>query len=130
MSTILRILSNSSAVLSLLLLPACTEQDSGPPPEQKQAYLETTGSIRAAAEDEKYDAFREMCAPFLEMQAEIRSLDAAIAARTASPEDIARWQELTESITAERQRLNAYVWSNEVTGRDRTVMRWIMQGQP
>ena len=92
--------------------------------------METNNSLRAAAEDPKYDAFREMCAPYLQMQAEIRPLEAAIAARAASPEDIARWQELTDGIRAERERLNAYVWSNEVTGRTRTVMRWIMQGQP
>ena len=130
MKTILRILFSTPAFIWLLLISACGEEHSGPPPAQKQTFLDTTSSIRSEAQDAKYDAFREMCAPFLEMQAEIRPLEAMIAARTASPEDIARWQELSEGIRSERQELNAYVWSNEVTGRDRTVMRWIMQGQP
>ncbi|MCH2160571.1 MAG: hypothetical protein MK085_01720 [Phycisphaerales bacterium] len=63
------------------------------------------------------------------MQGEIRQIEAMMADRTASPADIETWQQLSEDMAAERERLDAFVWAEEVSNRDRTIMQWIMRGE-
>jgi len=96
------------------------------PADGRAGPVELPQQVRDTINDARYSEFRRMCAPYLELRAELRPYELALATGTATQEEVAEFYVLEAKADKERRRLLDFMWKSGHTREDHAAMSLIM----
>jgi len=86
-------------------------------------------AFQKLAKDRKFDAFRRMCARYLQLKRELMPYGQKLADGTSTAEDRAMHAKIEKAMEAEFPRINRYLWKEGWSEEDRAAMGWILNGE-
>ncbi|MCH2138459.1 MAG: hypothetical protein MK074_05350 [Phycisphaerales bacterium] len=96
------------------------------PPQNEQLEVTLPPALIDTINDPRYAEFRAQCRPYLQLRADMRPLELALATGTATDEQVAQFMALDAKLTKEQERLNAYIWQDHHSSEARRAMALIM----